>query len=145
MIKVDEQHPQFQPLAHDLLSLHNWRMWLVVKELQPNATFREFVTKLHTLHEDLPGGLSYHNFINVHFAPQWQLCGADVGLSYNHVLRVEEINEWYDDLVRLLRLSPLTRGGWPGDEQCFFSTKKHPCQGPWADVDERGGVVFNHP
>lgn len=68
-----------------------------------------------------------------------------MGLSYGHVLRVEDINLWYDDVVRLLGLQHLTSSGWPDAEQCFFSTPLNACNGPKVTVDERGGVEFVHP
>ena len=71
MVVVDDDHPQFQAIANPLLAFHDWRLDMAASKLEPNQSFREFVSILYHLHTSLPNGLSYHNFINVHYAPQW--------------------------------------------------------------------------
>ena len=71
--------------------------------------------------------------LEVHFKLQSQQCGIDLGMEYQY-LKVEEIDEWYDDIICTLGLQDAARSGWQepflpyhGDSPCFHSSRQCGC------------------
>ena len=52
-----------------------------------------------------------HEWTDGHFAPMTEHCGLDNGVKYDFILKVEEVDVWYADLVRLLDLEDSVEKG----------------------------------
>ena len=58
--------------------------------------------------------------INKQFAPVTEQCGIGLGMEYDLHLRLEQMEDWYPDLVQLMGLEDFVRRGWssaPSNEQ----------------------------
>eukprot|EP01025_Chloroclados_australasicus_P042559 TRINITY_DN4525_c0_g1_i5.p4 TRINITY_DN4525_c0_g1~~TRINITY_DN4525_c0_g1_i5.p4 ORF type:complete len:230 (-),score=20.22 TRINITY_DN4525_c0_g1_i5:1009-1617(-) len=91
-----------------------------------NVTFEEFVTAIHNLKYR-----SERRYLpDRHFIPQTEHCRMDVGMRYNYILKMEEINDWFDCFMDRVNIREEMMHGWPGEDQCYLSTPKSPCNGP---------------
>ena len=108
-------------------------------------TFECFVRQLYALYGLLGNRLHRVDGVNHHFAQQARFCWYDGGLRYDYMLKLERINEWYDEVIADLELQHHVASQWPGDGDCFFSTPGNGCRGPHVVVDENGGVTFVSP
>ena len=71
--------------------------------------FKVFVSDLynHFLHSEK--GM---RDVNHHMRPVSMQCGIPEGVQYNFVLKVEEIDVWYPDLISMLGLEEPASSGW---------------------------------
>eukprot|EP01025_Chloroclados_australasicus_P039486 TRINITY_DN408_c0_g1_i20.p1 TRINITY_DN408_c0_g1~~TRINITY_DN408_c0_g1_i20.p1 ORF type:complete len:344 (-),score=14.13 TRINITY_DN408_c0_g1_i20:2133-3134(-) len=89
-----------------------------------DQSFNTFVELLHK-----------HQFKEVktldqHFQSQTKHCRIHVGMDYDYVLKIEEIEKWYDCFVDKFNIRQEMMHGWPGEDDCFLSTQQSPCNGP---------------
>lgn len=98
------------------------RKWIASYD---SDTFSDFVGKLFVVYGYMDKSLSRQLRVNHHFAQQARFCGFDQGLTYDYVLKLERINEWYYDLVEDLGLGDVVQSGWPTKDHCFLSTPMH--------------------
>eukprot|EP00193_Tetraselmis_chui_P005677 CAMPEP_0177762688 /NCGR_PEP_ID=MMETSP0491_2-20121128/6477_1 /TAXON_ID=63592 /ORGANISM="Tetraselmis chuii, Strain PLY429" /LENGTH=181 /DNA_ID=CAMNT_0019278757 /DNA_START=687 /DNA_END=1232 /DNA_ORIENTATION=- len=76
--------------------------------------------------------LKMHNegkHIDPHFSPQVEHCGLPQGMRYDFYLKVEEMEEWYADLIHILGMEKTVSSGWgpefdpgaaPDTPDCFY-------------------------
>eukprot|EP01024_Parvocaulis_polyphysoides_P007715 TRINITY_DN12276_c2_g1_i4.p1 TRINITY_DN12276_c2_g1~~TRINITY_DN12276_c2_g1_i4.p1 ORF type:complete len:345 (-),score=27.21 TRINITY_DN12276_c2_g1_i4:360-1394(-) len=117
------------------------RKSLQLPEDSKKITFNEFVQSLHraTFEYKLTGKKN----INFHFTPQSTLCRYDLGMTYNYILKLENFEDWYDCFIDMLNLRDEVMHGWPNYDDCYYSSKKHPCNGPsMKKMDKNGGYRF---
>eukprot|EP01025_Chloroclados_australasicus_P052284 TRINITY_DN6089_c0_g1_i1.p1 TRINITY_DN6089_c0_g1~~TRINITY_DN6089_c0_g1_i1.p1 ORF type:complete len:367 (+),score=26.08 TRINITY_DN6089_c0_g1_i1:824-1924(+) len=88
------------------------------------ATFQNFVERLYAKKFD-----PYPD-LDKHFISQSQFCKLPMGMSYNYILKMENINLWFDCFVKRVNVQDEVRTGWPGQDECFLPTPMHPCKGP---------------
>jgi hypothetical protein len=50
--------------------------------------------------------------IDPHFSPQVEHCGLPQGMRYDFYLKVEEMEEWYADLIHILGMEKTVSSGW---------------------------------
>ena len=68
-----------------------------------------------------------------HFKLLCEQCGIHVGMEYRY-LKVEDMNEWYDEIICMLSLQDAAGSGWQepflphhGDSPCFHSRPTSGC------------------
>ena len=68
-----------------------------------------------------------------HFKLQGEQCGVNLGMEYRY-LKVEDMNEWYDEIICMLSLQDAAGSGWQepflpyhGDSPCFHSRPTSGC------------------
>eukprot|EP01023_Acetabularia_acetabulum_P067047 TRINITY_DN916_c0_g1_i4.p1 TRINITY_DN916_c0_g1~~TRINITY_DN916_c0_g1_i4.p1 ORF type:complete len:351 (-),score=39.70 TRINITY_DN916_c0_g1_i4:439-1491(-) len=93
-----------------------------------NMTFDEFVELLY--HRNFGNNVHLEHPVDRHFQAQSTLCALDLGLSYNYVLKLENMNDWYDCFVRDVNVREEVMHGYPEQDDCFFSSPMFPCKGP---------------
>eukprot|EP01024_Parvocaulis_polyphysoides_P001041 TRINITY_DN10287_c0_g1_i2.p1 TRINITY_DN10287_c0_g1~~TRINITY_DN10287_c0_g1_i2.p1 ORF type:complete len:314 (+),score=23.40 TRINITY_DN10287_c0_g1_i2:108-1049(+) len=69
--------------------------------------------------------------VDRHFQPQSTICRIDQGMTYNYVLKQEQINDWFDCFIDAVGGREAAMHGWWNYDQCYFSTMKTPCNGPY--------------
>jgi len=69
--------------------------------------------------------------VNGHFQPISEGCGIQNGFEYDFILKSEEIESWYPDLVRMLGLQPSVLNEWLSLDSAEGSTKPH----TWMEED----------
>eukprot|EP01025_Chloroclados_australasicus_P037350 TRINITY_DN3811_c1_g1_i1.p2 TRINITY_DN3811_c1_g1~~TRINITY_DN3811_c1_g1_i1.p2 ORF type:complete len:336 (-),score=1.49 TRINITY_DN3811_c1_g1_i1:1321-2328(-) len=69
--------------------------------------------------------------LNRHFPEQSEHCLVNMGMTYNYILKIEEMEEWYDCFVEKVNIREIVLHGWPKKDMCYLSTPKFPCNGPY--------------
>eukprot|EP01023_Acetabularia_acetabulum_P029290 TRINITY_DN2766_c0_g1_i2.p1 TRINITY_DN2766_c0_g1~~TRINITY_DN2766_c0_g1_i2.p1 ORF type:complete len:338 (+),score=32.84 TRINITY_DN2766_c0_g1_i2:235-1248(+) len=106
---------------------------------EKHMTFEQFVEILNA-HYQLPSTNSVgYKHIDKHFQPQNRLCKEHLGMTYNYYMKMEKMSDWFDCFVDKIKIRKEVMHGWPGENNCYFSTPKNPCNGP----SHREGVVVN--
>eukprot|EP01025_Chloroclados_australasicus_P026841 TRINITY_DN2665_c0_g2_i1.p2 TRINITY_DN2665_c0_g2~~TRINITY_DN2665_c0_g2_i1.p2 ORF type:complete len:314 (+),score=4.26 TRINITY_DN2665_c0_g2_i1:165-1106(+) len=105
------------------LSMYNDKLYLM-DSLSRKATFNTFIEELYSRQ------FQFVKRINKHFVQQSKLCRLDVGMTYDYTLKIEEIDDWFDCFVDMVNIRDVVMHGWPGDNDCYLSTTKTPCNGP---------------
>ena len=104
----------------------------------PGGTFEEFVRNLTSLERP--------RLADIHFRPASRQCGLPFGMRYDYALKVEEMAQWYEPLVRLLGLETTVQSGWNrttkwwrGSGECFYAPPRRSCSDmfatPWGCAD----------
>eukprot|EP01025_Chloroclados_australasicus_P057020 TRINITY_DN7099_c0_g3_i2.p1 TRINITY_DN7099_c0_g3~~TRINITY_DN7099_c0_g3_i2.p1 ORF type:complete len:331 (+),score=22.13 TRINITY_DN7099_c0_g3_i2:354-1346(+) len=89
-------------------------------------SFQAFIEQLYYR---LNNKVAKYDYVDHHYIPQYQFCKYDVGMSYNYVLKIEEMDDWFDCFVDLVNIRNDVMHGWPDHDSCFLSTSKTPCHG----------------
>ena len=90
--------------------------WARIQELigglyQPTpGDFQRFIIRLLYLKSRHPR--DRHLGSEPHFTPLTTHCGIDAGVQYDLILKVEEIDLWYPDIVHILGLQDDVGSGW---------------------------------
>eukprot|EP01023_Acetabularia_acetabulum_P030321 TRINITY_DN2853_c0_g5_i1.p1 TRINITY_DN2853_c0_g5~~TRINITY_DN2853_c0_g5_i1.p1 ORF type:complete len:364 (+),score=31.41 TRINITY_DN2853_c0_g5_i1:105-1094(+) len=95
-----------------------------------NVSFSQFVETLYLHPSQKLNNINKENPLNLHFVSQSELCGLNLGLKYNYVFKQEDVNFWFDCFVKQINFAEEVMHGWPGEDQCYFSSPKNPCNGP---------------
>eukprot|EP01023_Acetabularia_acetabulum_P026146 TRINITY_DN2488_c0_g2_i5.p1 TRINITY_DN2488_c0_g2~~TRINITY_DN2488_c0_g2_i5.p1 ORF type:complete len:356 (+),score=23.84 TRINITY_DN2488_c0_g2_i5:81-1070(+) len=104
-------------------------------KMDTNISFAQFVENLYLRPTQKLNKFNQKTPIDLHFASQSELCGLTLGMKYNYIFKQENINLWYDCFVQLIDFSDEVMHGWPGEDQCYFSSPKNPCNGPHLEND----------
>eukprot|EP01025_Chloroclados_australasicus_P058763 TRINITY_DN740_c0_g1_i5.p2 TRINITY_DN740_c0_g1~~TRINITY_DN740_c0_g1_i5.p2 ORF type:complete len:294 (+),score=19.90 TRINITY_DN740_c0_g1_i5:69-950(+) len=64
--------------------------------------------------------------IDKHFRSQTEHCRIRMGMTYDYILQMEKMPEWFDCFMDLVNIREEMMEG----ETCFLSTEKSPCAGP---------------
>ena len=98
---------------------------------RPGGSFEEFVRNLTSLERP--------RLADIHFRPASRQCGLPFGMRYDYALKVEEMAEWYEPLVRLLGLEATVQSGWNrttkwwrGSGECFYAPPGRRCADMFA-------------
>eukprot|EP01025_Chloroclados_australasicus_P059201 TRINITY_DN7476_c0_g1_i6.p1 TRINITY_DN7476_c0_g1~~TRINITY_DN7476_c0_g1_i6.p1 ORF type:complete len:359 (-),score=19.84 TRINITY_DN7476_c0_g1_i6:112-1116(-) len=118
-------------------------------ELAENeVSFDNFVATLHHHRSRSGKGMLNHGFLDRHFVSQTQLSLIPFGMDYNYIVKVEEINDWYDCFIDLVNIREEMMHGWPRKGQCYYSSPRAPCKGPrlvnGTFVNFDSGARHNH-
>eukprot|EP01025_Chloroclados_australasicus_P019831 TRINITY_DN2087_c1_g1_i5.p1 TRINITY_DN2087_c1_g1~~TRINITY_DN2087_c1_g1_i5.p1 ORF type:complete len:381 (-),score=11.93 TRINITY_DN2087_c1_g1_i5:1104-2246(-) len=97
-------------------------------------SFDQFVQQLHSNYQQ-------RRFINEHFATQYEHCWENVGLNFDYVLKIEQMNSWYPCFVRDLNLWQYVMHGWNDWDHCYLSTDDVPCNGPHQN--NHGKLIYS--
>eukprot|EP01025_Chloroclados_australasicus_P067737 TRINITY_DN9389_c0_g1_i6.p2 TRINITY_DN9389_c0_g1~~TRINITY_DN9389_c0_g1_i6.p2 ORF type:complete len:217 (+),score=21.58 TRINITY_DN9389_c0_g1_i6:159-809(+) len=112
------------------------------------VNFENFVTTMYDKRMRTGKGVLSHGFLDRHFVSQTQLSLLPFGMQYNYILKVEEINDWYDCFIDLVNIREEMMHGWQGKDKCYFSTPHAPCKGPQlidgVFVHFNSGASHNH-
>eukprot|EP01025_Chloroclados_australasicus_P019563 TRINITY_DN2068_c0_g1_i1.p4 TRINITY_DN2068_c0_g1~~TRINITY_DN2068_c0_g1_i1.p4 ORF type:complete len:167 (-),score=11.29 TRINITY_DN2068_c0_g1_i1:648-1148(-) len=92
------------------------------------VTFLNFIKQVYKL-------VVYKRELNKHFVSQSTHCGFGLGMKYDYVLKMEEINEWFDCFIDKVNIRELMMHGWPEENDCYLSTNKTPCHGPYYNQE----------
>ena len=97
----------------------------------PGGTFEEFVRNLTSLERP--------RLADIHFRPASRQCGLPFGMRYDYALKVEDMAQWYEPLVRLLGLETTVQSGWNrttkwwrGSGECFYAPPGRSCSDMFA-------------
>ena len=79
--------------------------------------------------------------LNPHFRPQSQLCGLPMGMSFDYVLKLEDMARWYEPFSRLLGITDVVQDPawntsgreWRGGKPCFYTPPKVRCSDLFDD------------
>ena len=125
-------HPVAPPPAHYALSAaHN-------PSPPPTASgisFHDWVKRLYKIYQLLGNTLAQTAHVDSHYALQSHFCGLDWGIPYDYMLKLEDTNTWYADLIKDMGLTWGVSSGWPNDNTCFLSAPGMQCNGPAVEQD----------
>jgi hypothetical protein len=104
-------------------------------------SFKEF---LQYLHERGPSR------VNSHFRSLSEKCYLKYELKYNYYLKTEEIDVWYADIIRLLKLEDVASSGWniktdwfKSDDECFRKISGKSCHETKILIKQKNREVQN--
>mmetsp|Transcript_13685 Transcript_13685/g.18970 ORF Transcript_13685/g.18970 Transcript_13685/m.18970 type:complete len:153 (-) Transcript_13685:392-850(-) len=65
-----------------------------------------------------------------HFLPQTSQCRIYDGMVYDYHLKVEEMNLWYQDIVKYMKLESVVSTGWEkfSGQSCFYKINGKTCE-----------------
>lgn len=107
---------------------------------KPHQSFEIFVEKTLEYQKGFNAS-RWHDFNN-HFTLMSKTCAIDAGMSYDYILPLEQMDHWYEPLIRTLGLVDQTRTGWnvttpfyKGDPSvpCFYRIKGKTCEEMFQD------------
>eukprot|EP00510_Aplanochytrium_minuta_P003328 CAMPEP_0184007556 /NCGR_PEP_ID=MMETSP0954-20121128/1403_1 /TAXON_ID=627963 /ORGANISM="Aplanochytrium sp, Strain PBS07" /LENGTH=261 /DNA_ID=CAMNT_0026286407 /DNA_START=345 /DNA_END=1131 /DNA_ORIENTATION=+ len=72
--------------------------------------------------------------MNKHFRPITHQCNIPIGMTYDYILDVERLSEWYELFVQHLEIKEEAQHGWniqtkyfKGHKECFYTTPGKDC------------------
>eukprot|EP01023_Acetabularia_acetabulum_P032828 TRINITY_DN3068_c0_g1_i1.p3 TRINITY_DN3068_c0_g1~~TRINITY_DN3068_c0_g1_i1.p3 ORF type:complete len:177 (+),score=18.35 TRINITY_DN3068_c0_g1_i1:256-786(+) len=94
-----------------------------------DITFEQFIETVYNIYGQPSTNHQSYNYINKHFQPQSKICKLHLGMTYNYYLKMDQMNDWYNCFVEKVNIRKEVSSGWPGEENCYFSTTRNPCNG----------------
>eukprot|EP01025_Chloroclados_australasicus_P046237 TRINITY_DN50_c1_g1_i4.p1 TRINITY_DN50_c1_g1~~TRINITY_DN50_c1_g1_i4.p1 ORF type:complete len:262 (-),score=17.00 TRINITY_DN50_c1_g1_i4:355-1140(-) len=88
-------------------------------ERSDNITFKKFIDVVYNRKEEKKS-------LDKHFMQQSHHCRLHMGMAYDYILKIEEMNEWFDCFMDKVNIRKEMMQG----EECYLSTTRSPCFGP---------------